>query len=152
MGGGISQLNRAIALAVALALVGAPALAGSLSGNLSGRGGLTVGSGSGTLMLQGTNTSAGAPPPGPTAGATSDPASAPANGGGVISPPGTNPFPSVSADVAPEAAHSSGQNWGQPLGADIYDSDTVHARLNYYYNNDQTSPQQGVGFSLTFPN
>ncbi len=112
-------------------VVWTPAFAGS--GTLTLRGGTYSGdlSGSGGLPNAGTPPSLTAAP---------------------ISPPGTNPFPSVTSDAPAQVEHSSGQNWGQPLGADLYDSDSVHARLNYYYNNDQTSPQQGVGFSLTFPN
>ena len=44
------------------------------------------------------------------------------------------------------------EKWGDPLNTKLFDSDTVHAGLNYYYGSGLGGSQGGVGFSLHIDN
>jgi hypothetical protein len=59
--------------------------------------------------------------------------------------------PSANAD-SPSDRSGLDEKWGDPLNTKLFDSDTVHAGLNYYYGSGLGGTQGGVGFSLHIDN
>jgi hypothetical protein len=61
---------------------------------------------------------------------------------------------SFSAPNSDSSSDSRGldEKWGDPLNTKLFDSDTVHAGLNYYYGSGLGGTQGGVGFSLHIDN
>ncbi len=97
--------------------------------------------GAGTLNITVSPTTAAQPTP---------PAPVPAAPLAITGPmPGFHAAPAAAA--APSDNHFS-QKWGDPLNADLYDSDTMRARFDYYYDSSRGNEQGGIGFSLTFKN
>jgi hypothetical protein len=43
------------------------------------------------------------------------------------------------------------QKWGDPLYTDLIQSDTLHARVNYFVNSGHDGSQGGLIFSITIP-
>ncbi len=69
------------------------------------------------------------------------------------------PFTVGNGFTAPAANADSSSNsrgldekWGDPLNTRLFDSDKVHAGLNYYYGSGLGGSQGGVGFSLHIDN
>lgn len=60
--------------------------------------------------------------------------------------------PRDSGPTTANATRGLDEKWGDPLKADLFDTRSVHGRLNYYYIAGQQGTQSGIGFTLTFPN
>ena len=145
--GGLGKATRFCVGALVLGTL-SPAFGGSISGTgtltLSGANtftGPTVVGGTYTGQLTGTGTSNA-----PAAPA----ASAPANVGSFLSP---RPVLTIAQPSTPSPENRGPDaKWGDPINADLFDADGVHAKLDYYAGSGNGGTETGVGITFSFPN
>ena len=115
-------------------------------------GGTLTLSGAGQVTIVGSSGSASTPAPAaPAAASTSVPsAAAPVYVGSFLSPRPVMTITQPSA-ASPES-HGPDEKWGDPINADLFETDSVHAKLDYYAGSGNGGTQAGVGITLSFPN
>ncbi len=154
MGDVMARIARVLRFAAVLGLAGygltTAALAGTLTATMLGgpRIAATPGSvGSADTMASGSSALR-------VIGGAGNAAAIPISGAAGIAPTGVAAFnaPASNGNVnaGSDASRGPDQKWGDPLSAGLYDSDSVHAGLNYYYSSGRDGSEGAVGFSVTF--